>query len=166
MSVSKTSLLGRYRAGKPIPARFLNAVTARAERAAKEADWKTIAYRPLGRGAKVTRFRYKSMSGDYLVCRTWDGTTEGDTDVKVAKPYLLRESTTRTGYTYNYTGDQARTSTKTSDGSTEDQVIVPAYVEDDEIWATKADTGVTVGGVDVTYIDLNLDARAWAKDVG
>jgi len=163
MSVSKTSLLGRYRAGKPIPARFLNAVTARAERAAKEADRKTIAYRPIGKGGKVTRFRYKSMGPDYLICRTWDGKTEGTEDVKVAKPYLLRRSTKRTGYTYIYTTDYMRTSIKTSDGSGELQVIVPAYLKNDEIWAAKADTGVTVGGVDVTYIDLNLDARAWAK---
>ncbi|HOJ76396.1 MAG TPA: hypothetical protein PLL65_20955 [Phycisphaerae bacterium] len=122
-------------------------------------DWFVVAASDGG----AARLRYKSMGDNHLVCRTWNGTTEGTTDITVAKPYLLRESTTRTGYTYNYTGDQARTSTKTSDSSTEDQVIVPEFVLNDQIWAISTDTGVTVGTTPVKYLDLNVDARAWAK---
>jgi hypothetical protein len=115
-------------------------------------------------GAPVLRLRYKSMGQDHIVCREWDGANEGSIDVLVAKSWLLRQSTSaRTGYTLAYTDPASRTSTKTADGSTESQVVVPSFVLNDEIWAISADTGVTVGGEAVEFLDLNCDARLWMK---
>jgi hypothetical protein len=39
--------------------------------------------------APVQMLRLKSIQADYLTCRTWDGTTEGSTDILVAKSYKL-----------------------------------------------------------------------------
>lgn len=115
---------------------------------------------PVGR---VIRLRVKSVGDDYLVCRRWDGTEEDDTDLSVAKPWLLRRSTARTGYTYSYSSNTTRVSTKTADSTTENQTITPSWLVNDEIWAVSCQTGVTVSGEDLRYQDLNLDARAWAK---
>ena len=122
MSVSKTSLLGRYRAGKPIPARFLNAVTARAERAAKEADRKTIAYRPLGRGGK-------------MIVAIFDGTRNG----KVYTGHLLNLTTgaaETTAVQWMFWGDRYGT----DDLVTKNTPVVlthkcPAYLENDKDWS-------------------------------
>jgi hypothetical protein len=115
---------------------------------------------------RTRRFRVKTISDNHLVCRTWDGTNEGTTDIKVAKPWLLRYSTAaRTGYSYSAWGSdkQTRTSTKAADSSTEAQAVVPLYVANDEIWAVSCDTGVTVSSEKLSLLDLNLDARLWMK---
>lgn len=118
----------------------------------------------------VTQYRYKSMAGDYIVCKTWDGVDEGTDSVTIAKPYLLRrtpfDGETRNDITYAYTSDFERTATNV-DEDEEEQVIVPSYVVDDLIYAT----GGIVGGTDVfdandeavTILDDNRDARAWAR---
>ena len=121
MSVSKTSLLGRYRAGKPIPARFLNAVTARAERAAKEADRKTIAYRPIGRGGKIA-------------VAIFDGSRNG----KVYTGHLLNLATGAAGTTavqWMFWGDAG---VETLIDANKPVVLThkcPAHLEDDEDWS-------------------------------
>lgn len=115
---------------------------------------------PIGR---VIRLRVKSVGDDYLVCRRYDGTEEDNTDLNVAKPWLLRRSTGRTGYTYSYTSNVLRVSTKTDDSSTENQVVTPSWMVDDEIYAVLADSGVLVSGESVRYVDLNLDGRQWSK---
>lgn len=134
-----------------------------------------------GRGATVRQFRFKSMERDsqvidsvtvevdYLICRSWDGETEGSEDVKIAKPYLLRRTpfhddgatggtfstfdTTKTrddkGYIYDATNDFEREATK-SDDATENQVIVPSYVVDDIIYAVRG----VVGRLDANSIEV------------
>jgi hypothetical protein len=60
--------------------------------------------------------------------------------------------------------------TRTADdgATTETQVIVPAYVVDDVIYAMRGIEGGTNVIDDqnesVEWIDLNLDGRAWAKE--
>lgn len=117
---------------------------------------------PINAG-RVKRFRVKSIQGDYITCRTWDGTTEGANDVLIAKPYQLRNSiTSRNSISYSYTNTTERVANDGTD--TETQVVVPSYVVDDEIFAIgKAPTGVDDGTDPITWLDLNLDARAWAK---
>jgi hypothetical protein len=116
----------------------------------------------------VTQYRLKSVQGDYVTCRTWDGTTEGGTDVYIAKPMKLRNSITSAtidgvSVTYSYTTTVARTATISS--VDEDQVIVPRYLADDLIYAISADyTSVSVSGTPLTKIDINADGRAWAKE--
>jgi len=124
----------------------------------------------------VRRFQVRQVKGDYLVCRTLDvSNNAGDDDIKVAKPYLLRrtpfDGETRNGISYTYSSDTER---EADDGDdTEDQVVVPSYVEHgddetgDEIYAIRAPTGGT-GVVDsennaVSWLDLNVDGRAWAQ---
>src|SRR5688572_13375714 len=54
----------------------------------------------------VKQFRVKSVQNDHLVCREFSGTTEGSTDIEVAKKHNLR----RTGWhgvtvVYGLTGE-------------------------------------------------------------
>jgi len=114
------------------------------------------------------QFRVQSVGNDHITCHTWDGTTEGTVDVKVAKPYLLRrtpfDGETRDGITYTYSSAVER---EADDGAdTEDQVIVDSYIEDDIIYAIRRISGgtdVTVSTVDLQWLDLNIDGRYWAK---
>lgn len=124
-----------------------------------------------GGGSQIATFRYKSMQDDYLVCRTWDWTTEGDTDVLIAKPYDLR-MTGWNGVTVVYPSEfsgsvsvlytkvSSSHRTATSGSEIEDQAIRPFYVPDKSvIFAMNAETGIS----EVGWIDLNVDARAFAK---
>lgn len=121
---------------------------------------------------------------DYLACERLQGSpqNEGDDDfVRVALPYLLRRTPFDTGddapvaygadrasISYDYSSNTARTATDDDDHS-EDQVIVPSYVVGDVIYAVRGvggGTGVlytnTDGDrIDVEWLDLNVDGRAW-----
>lgn len=108
--------------------------------------------------------RVKEVLDDYLKCRTWDGTSEGEVDVLVAKPLGLRKSDfdgkTIGGIAYVATGTQARTAS--SGGNSEDQVIRPPYVVDDPIFAVvgiSGGTGVVVSGEAVMFQDTSN--RRW-----
>lgn len=121
---------------------------------------------PNASGAQESRrFRVKSIAGDYLVCRTWNGEKEGDTDVKVAKRWRLRRTpfdglTDAAGRSYAYTSDVERVVTQ--GGLTETQVVVPAYEVDEEIEARSAPTGGT-GVTDAPKWLEHGEGRAWAK---
>jgi hypothetical protein len=126
-----------------------------------------------GTGVEIVRLLVKEIKDDYLVCHSWDGTTEGTDPVYVAKNPKLRNSVTEETldgvdyeYTYTTTGTQAfveRVSVKTTDNSSETQRVVPRFILDDEIFAIDAQTSIqTEAAEDITLIDLNLDARAWA----
>jgi len=148
-----------YRAGDPIPARALNQTNRAVERlvggVAPPRQVESPSARP-----RTARFQLQSISADHLVCKTYDGTTVGDTNINVAKPPQLRESNTaHDGHTFDtFVGGVQRTA-----DSTEVQVIVPNYVALDEIYAIRdlrGGTGVTDAP---EWLDLNVDARAWAK---
>ena len=121
---------------------------------------------------QIRLMKIQSIDDDFLICRTWNGTTLGPTDIKVAKPYMLRKTPfdgeTRAGITYTYTSVGTRTADDQTE--TEDQVIVPSYLANDEIIAilgTKGGTNTTDGEEDpkkINWLDLNVDARAWAKE--
>ena len=125
---------------------------------------------------------------DHLVCRPL-GVTAASANIFVAKPWGLRKTPFH-GKTipnheavllsYNYTGVQARTVTDTTDDSTEDQVIVPAYVpaqtiEEVAYTGTQITVqrvafgpGVSFTGsgnmtVEVEFEDMNRAGRAWAE---
>ena len=133
--------------------------------------------KPGGSGLFVRRFRIVSEDGDYLTCNEWDGETQGSVEFIVAKNYLCRrtpfDGSSRTvrgeEISYTYSSDTER---EADDGTnTEDQLVVPAYTADDEIFAMKPIAGGTgasykVGGVDtaIEWLDLNADSRAWAKE--
>lgn len=110
--------------------------------------------------------RVKSVQDDYLVCRAWDGVTEGVSDLLVAKPYLLRRTPfhgkTVNGLTYSFVS--ATQVSVTSGTTTETWVITRPYSENDLLFVAPAgSTGVNYGTVAVTLFDLNADGRAWAQ---
>lgn len=132
-----------------------------------------------------------SIEADYLVCRPINITGAG-ADFYVAKPWELQQTPFDTKtlpnkdgtlLSYAYTDTQARTVTDTTDDSTEDQVIVPAYVpaqtiSDVAYTGTRITvqrvafgTGVAFAGsggmtVEVEFEDMNRAGRAWAEDNG
>jgi hypothetical protein len=107
---------------------------------------------------KAEQFQITSIDPDSLT-----GIVVSGTSTNVAKPYLLRRSlVSRDGITYTYSANQAR---EANDGAdTEEQVVVPSYIVGDYIYGARArSTGVIVSGVECSFIDINADGRAWAK---
>lgn len=122
-------------------------------------------------GVVIGLYLFKSMASDWLVCRTWDGTNEGTTDINIAKPPRLRfsvltltmiDGTVITYSDYNLV-NQTRTATDDS-GNVESQVIGEPYLLNDIIYAAPARTLVQDDtGKTVTLLDLNDDGRAWEE---
>ena len=126
--------------------------------------------------ATPTAERQKVVEDDYVICRTWDGTTLGDTDVKVSKDYALRcsltgETVMGVEYDYTYAADsedastypQGKVRTVTDpDNFTEDQRVIRPWVPGEVIWAAKCSTGVTVDSVPVEWLEIK-PCRQWAK---
>jgi hypothetical protein len=128
-------------------------------------------------GTISKRYRVKSVQGDYLTCRTWDGTTEGGTDVLVAKPPQLRhsiESQTIDGASVTYSdfsisGGVCKRIAKAADEDDQNEMVIPVYQlagegVDAEIWADKPEGGTGVLDDDdnpIVWQDTNRDARAW-----
>ncbi len=122
-----------------------------------------------GAGASVSTYRFKSMNSDTLVCHSWDFATEGSDNILIAKPPKLRFSIASEvidgdTVTYSAYDTGAQTRHATDGGTSEDQVIVPRYLVDDVIYVISANTDLLDGdGNPITLLDLNIDARAWAK---
>jgi hypothetical protein len=127
-----------------------------------------------------------AVGAEHMTCRTWNGTTMGSNDIKIAKPPEFRESyaeeTLPSGVTIVYSAwnwtDQTRTATPDDSTPAETQVIVPRYLisamSDDEvpivldnsmIWADRVNwSGADDGaGADVKLIDINISGRYWCK---
>lgn len=118
-----------------------------------------------------TRFKIVSVQTDYLACHSWDGTTEGSDEFKVALPWDLRRTPfhglTVNAITYTYTSNIQRTAT--SGSITETQVITPPYFAGAEIYAFRAGTGgtgVDASGDKLIWQDVNVAGRAWAVKYG
>jgi len=111
-------------------------------------------------GFSVNRYRLKNVRGDYLVCRSWNGTDEGTSDVFIAKEELHRESLSAetilgVGHTYVYadgateswavgdSGAYNRIRTDDNGDTTESQRITPPWRENEVILAMPCNTGVT-----------------------
>lgn len=133
----------------------------------------------------ATRYRVKRVYGTYLVCRSWDGTAEGDVDELVAKPPHLRwyasawPGMTVVGaaltFVWSSLTDNIDGQRTVSDGTNPDQteIVVPVWQVAangaglsggyDEIWADTpvGGTGVTVSGTVVTLMDDNRNGRRW-----
>jgi len=130
-----------------------------------------------GSGSKARQFKITSVAfSDYLICHSYDGGTEGQEAIYVAKPWFLRGtdtwgSITRLNISYEYQSPASRTATKQISPAISEvrqQDIVPTYVVGDIIVAEECNTGVTVQ-IDaettqaVTWIDINTDGRCWAE---
>lgn len=119
--------------------------------------------------AGTPMYKIKSFQGDYMTCRTWDGVTEGGTNVYVAKPYKLRNSQTvvaldGVNITYVYDGGTLMRAATHPNFQSDVQKIIPRYLVNDIIHVGDSDTGVTAAdGTPVVKIDLNVDGRYWAR---
>lgn len=110
---------------------------------------------------QLRMLRFKSGGDNHIVCRDYDGVTEGTEDVLVALDPQLQKQLEGTGYTY--TNFQNRT--RDSDGRIE--FINPAYVVDKILFALPSNaTGVIVGtgdsAVDVVWLEIS-PSRHWSK---
>jgi hypothetical protein len=122
----------------------------------------------LGRLSGLMQVRLVEHQADVVIVEPWDGAEAGES-FAAAKPYLLRTSPfdggSWNGVSYSYASVSARTATL--GGDSEDQVIVPAYVPGDLLYVARLGAGGSSvtddAGAPVDWIDLNLDARAWAK---
>lgn len=128
-----------------------------------------------GGGSTIKQYRLKSIEGDFLTCRTWDGTTEGTEDIYIARdPELRRTPFEGQSIAYNSDGDSFTATyayssntkrTKTVSGVAEVQVIVPYYKTDFTVILAAASankTGVTDPDDADIYL-VELTQRAWAK---
>lgn len=185
---SSADNLGRPQPGSTITAEYLRRMSDRVNRIGRDEREQDLSpFSPIIK-LPLQRFVVKSVSDDHLVCRLWDGFTEGTVDIKVAKPWDLRKKPfhgkTRTidgsKYTYTYTSEIERSVNKkdssNNDLGTETQTIIPRYVatstdtafKGNEIWAVRCDTGVVLNEGQsseerLTLMDVNVAGRAWAK---
>jgi hypothetical protein len=135
-------------------------------------------------GASVSCYKFKANGDDYIICRSWDGLVEGDSDVKIAKVWEIRNSITTqtmldgTVLTFSQWDLDAQSRVATSDDNppkTETQVINPPYLADplrpgsgvsSLIWAVPAFTGVMDDDPDnekpIGLLELN-QGRAWTR---
>ncbi|OHD23034.1 MAG: hypothetical protein A2Y38_23360 [Spirochaetes bacterium GWB1_59_5] len=130
-----------------------------------------------GGGGGLEMFRLKSVQEDYITCRTWDGTTEGTTDVFIAKNTETRfpASDVIAGETWSYTyvaGADALNKYRdaVSGAITESQVVTPYWLADGVIFAmAAAHTGVkkvppgAAPNPEVELTRLIVTSRCWAK---
>lgn len=124
-------------------------------------------------GSGATRMRVKSVQGDYLVCRLFDGTNEGAANINVAKAPDLRHSLTSqtiagvavTYDTYAISGSGVCTRAAHATGVVNQvEMVLPVWVcgtgPDSEIWADQPVGGT---GVAAAPIYMVRDNRAWCQ---
>lgn len=129
-----------------------------------------------GSSVSISLFKLKSVEDDYLVCREWDGSSEGTTDVYIAKHPELRCSLAEEevyGVTHEYSyaldgedPDDLNVIRTADDGSdTEDQRVVPPWKLDEFIYAIECDTllTVTIEAASVQIEWLMMHTRHWAQ---
>lgn len=114
-------------------------------------------------------YRIKSVERNFLVCRTWDGTSEGATDAFIQRNWKLTwavASETIRGVLWNYAYDNADYQHRTATGSNgvvEEQYVTPDYLVNDLIYASTATAlFLNNASVPITLKDDNDDGRAWA----
>ena len=142
-----------------------------------------------GGGGASGPYRVKDVEDDYLVCRTWDGTSEGTDDVYIAKEYkhrntLRAETLLGEDHTYTYEADTEEadpdqvnvirhdsvpSATEGDPPVVTDERLVPPWVIDEEIMAVAGKTGVvtldyggSAGEQDVTLLITGRSCQ-WAE---
>lgn len=134
---------------------------------APQASFQRISLKAGEGGSTTKMFRLKSVAADHLVCREFDGTTEGSTDVLVAKVQELRNSILSDNFdgnivTYSYHPSTVQRTAIWS-GNSAIQIVAPPWVVNRLIWAISCDhTGVFVNNVELKYLELN-QGRGWIR---
>lgn len=129
-----------------------------------------------GGGFGASEYQVIEHKAEYLICKKWDSTKNEASggEIKVAKPRELRFSLTSEiidGFTITYSAWSEASQTRHAYYSApyqEDQIIVPRYATEGDnktvIWAASLDGGVKDEyGAPISLLDLNVGARAWAK---
>ncbi len=121
----------------------------------------------------VIQMRVQSADDNHIVARTWDAEAspqEGTTDIKVAKPWLLRlvnwEGVTRDGIKYTKIAEWQRTALELSSGNSRLENVEPRYFLGDIIDVANpvvGDVALTVMGEVLKNQDLNAEARKFHK---
>lgn len=137
-------------------------------------------------GSEIIQLRLKTIQNDFYTCRSWDGQTEGTTDIFVARPFGHRVtnfngqsiawSSDGDSFTASYSYSSTTKRTKTISGVAETQVLVPYFKADfDLIYAVEVKQLITIrsgagyatltdpNNVPIRLLDLNVEGRAWAK---
>lgn len=167
-------ILNGWKKGVPLSAKRLNEYVSAINRGTKHIQPPLQAtVKPRNR-LLVERFRFLGDDkGDFIICQALDEISVTEGNIRIAKPFLLRrtpfdnDSRIAGGekITYVYSSSSERVATNT-DGTDETQVIVSSYSEGDFILAIHGiedQTGVRVDDKDLGWLDVNNDARAWAK---
>lgn len=131
-----------------------------------------------GGGGHLEMYRLKSVQADYVTARTWNGETEGSTDIFIAKNTETRQPASETiagelwTYTYGTGADANNQYRSAAHGTvTESQVVTPYWIADDTpsaiIFAMSAgNTGIIKDeglATEQTLTKLLITARCWAK---
>lgn len=118
----------------------------------------------VGPGSGLRRLLIKDIGNDHLVCREWDGQSEGTLDVLVAKPQLLQHDVDLYPQLTTLVTVDEQTVTAGDGSGTETWVVSPAYTADlSEVLASPFASGLTVGGQPVLLMDTNMAGRVWAE---
>ncbi len=158
----RTSTLPLVKKGDPVLAKSYNDLLNAVNQLMRGNGLPSQVYAGPARG--LIQMKIADISADdYLLCNHYDGAVQGTIDIAVAKPYLVRTLASWNSITYSYSDPQTRVATSGSD--TEDQVLVPAYVVGDIIYVQVVNwTGVNdATPSEIKLLDVNADARAWAK---
>lgn len=121
-----------------------------------------------------TQYHLKTVQSDYITCRTWDGSSDGATDIHIAKPYKWRNSIASDllqgiTHTYTYTSNVdglgvdnvSRINSWSSTSETE--MMFPVWVFNEIIHAVPMNhTGVTVSGKELKLLMVS-SPRQWGK---
>ncbi|MHC4145161.1 MAG: hypothetical protein ACYSUD_10325 [Planctomycetota bacterium] len=117
----------------------------------------------------VRMFQIKVVNADSLTCIHATSSTDPADEIytDIAKPFMLRTTLLDHGdVTFTFVSETERTASATGE-TDETQVIVPSYEVDDFIIGIRNISGGTGviddAGNSLKWIDLNIDARAWAK---
>lgn len=110
----------------------------------------------------VQYLKYVSMSGNYLICKSIDGTV---TNIRVSKPYLLRTESysgkTISGVTYSTNTDTTRDA---DDGTnTWTETIYISYVADDIITVAPMPLNL-YGDADTATLQEIANNRIWLRE--
>jgi len=101
---------------------------------------------PVSGSSSSQQFKIVTIGGDWLSCHTYDGETEGEDEIIVAKNPDVRHIPSMLGISYSYTALDARTAT--AGVETENQVVTPPYFIGGLITAVACHVKVVGGWVD------------------
>lgn len=140
----------------------------KAARAAAEKAEKVARLALLRGGARVKRFTVVDAAAyrDVVLCYPFGGSS--DEQVWVAKPYLLRALASHAGVSYTYPLSYVQRTANKPGQDPEQHFVTEEYASGDSLLAVASAQQFSAPDfaepTTVRWMDLNVDARAWAHD--